>query len=752
MSKKNKKNKNKGSNFFTGNNNVNQQQMQSKPIVEQPIVIYKTQEYFTNEQNKDQIDELLTKIDEYDKSKREDADKYYNEKKINADKLETDKQKEINQAIDVAIKEKEKEMKDRIDASKQEAQKIKDDAKKEIDTLKATTKKELEDAKKEREKLDIENKELIKQQTKLESDKIAYKQIVMKEIQDDINKINEDKNKIEEENQNLHKSVKEKDLEINSIKQDKEYYEQELKSNSLRRADIKKYEIENQNLKDSNDKLSDFCKEKQKEIDSLKAQILSYGEEPKKAIERNFELEKEIEKLKDQLSNYPSEEELNQLRDTSGKFETINNILEQLKKDNEKLKDENFRLNASKTEIETYRQFIKILELQKSELQKELDRNIELYRGKVEKVFANLSEIDNNQYNHNWDKCNVNNLKELCIKFRGYMANRQKNPLYYEEKTIRTFISGFASSRLMILEGLSGTGKSSLPKAFAEFIGDEKLVDIIEVQSSWKDRNDLLGFYNDFKKQYKETKFLKALYAATSDRNNIHIIVLDEMNLSRIEYYFADFLSVLENSDVENWKMELISDYANITQNEEAWPNLIKKGKLQITDNTWFIGTANKDDSTFNITDKVYDRATVLNFYKKGEKESVAPSNPIYMDFNRFNDLLYSATKFRSDSDEKKFREMIKNIDKKIIDWFEITFGNRILNQLEKFVPVYIECGGTVEEAVDIVFSRKILRKLEGLYDENTKIALGFLKDYIQEKYPTMEISKQVIDRMISKI
>ena len=77
----------------------------------------------------------------------------------------------------------------------------------------------------------------------------------------------------------------------------------------------------------------------------------------------------------------------------------------------------------------------------------------------------------------------------------------------------------------------------------------------------------MLGFYNDFKKQYKETEFLKALYKATHDPNNIYIIVLDEMNLSRIEYYFADLLSVLEKPNTEDWKIELISDYASINNN-----------------------------------------------------------------------------------------------------------------------------------------------------------------------------------------
>lgn len=304
----------------------------------------------------------------------------------------------------------------------------------------------------------------------------------------------------------------------------------------------------------------------------------------------------------------------------------------------------------------------------------------------------------------------------------------------------------------MILEGLSGTGKSSLPRAFADFMGSKTIE--VPVQSSWKDRNDLLGFYNDFKKQYKETEFLKALYTATHDANNIYVIVLDEMNLSRIEYYFADLLSVLEKPNVEDWKIELISDYASISQNKESWPKLIHEGKLQISDNTWFVGTANKDDSTFIITDKVYDRSVVLNFDKKGVNGNIANSAPIQINNNDFQALLRNASRFKSATEDTKFHKMIEDLDKQVKDLFQITFGNRISNQLETFVPVYIECGGTVDEAVDIMFSRKILRKLEGIYDEDTKVKLDMLNEETIDLYEnrficslTDRISKLVATR-----
>jgi hypothetical protein len=95
---------------------------------------------------------------------------------------------------------------------------------------------------------------------------------------------------------------------------------------------------------------------------------------------------------------------------------------------------------------------------------------------------------------------------------------------------------------------------------------------------------------------------------------------------------------------------------------------------------------------------------------------------------------------------------MLSNLDEWVRDLFQITFGNRIANQLEKFVPVYLACGGTVDEAVDVMFSRKVLRKLEGIYDENTKANLEMLKDEIELQEYKLPITLEAIKRMTEKI
>ena len=144
-------------------------------------------------------------------------------------------------------------------------------------------------------------------------------------------------------------------------------------------------------------------------------------------------------------------------------------------------------------------------------------------------------------------------LEELCNSFRNYAASQLH--LYYKIEAIRQLFAGIATTKLIILEGISGTGKTSLAYALGKFFNFDSAV--IPVQPSWKDRSELLGYYNEFTKKFNETEFLKALYVTTY-RKDLDVIVLDEMNLARIEYYFAEFLSIMEMRDTADWLIDLI--------------------------------------------------------------------------------------------------------------------------------------------------------------------------------------------------
>ena len=304
-------------------------------------------------------------------------------------------------------------------------------------------------------------------------------------------------------------------------------------------------------------------------------------------------------------------------------------------------------------------------------------------------------------------------LAELVNRFIQYSASNLK--LFYDRKIISSYFAGMATSKILILEGISGTGKTSLPYAMGKFFGHD--TPIVSVQPSWRDRTEMIGYLNEFTKKFNETDFLKHLYE-TSYREDLNFIILDEMNLARIEYYFAEFLSILEMPDPSKWKIDLVPE----TLPDD--PNNLVNGKLLIPQNLWFIGTANNDDSTFTITDKVYDRAIAISMNEKAEYIDAPQTEGIIMNYEYLSNLFKKAEINYSIS--HKSLDNIQKLDEFITAKFKITFGNRIMKQIKTFVPVYVACGRDELEGLDFMLYSKILRKFESLN-------IAFLLDEIDQ-------------------
>ena len=292
-------------------------------------------------------------------------------------------------------------------------------------------------------------------------------------------------------------------------------------------------------------------------------------------------------------------------------------------------------------------------------------------------------------------------LESFCNQFRNYSA--KELGLFYSIDDIRKFVASLGVSKLMILQGMSGTGKTSIAVALGRFINVPSTV--IPIQPMWKERSDLLGYYNEFTGKFNETVILEKLYEA-SFSNKIFVIVLDELNIARVEYYFSEFLSLLELPVTSDRRLVVAAAGAN------GDPVKMSHGKIPFPDNVWFLGTANNDDSTFAITDKVYDRAMVLNLDKRAQRFDVyEETSPIKVSYDQFMNLVKSAFDTYSLSEEGK--QKIAVFDHYLSSTFHVTFGNRILMQIGKYVPIYLACGGTENEALDDMLSKKILRKLE---------------------------------------
>jgi len=309
---------------------------------------------------------------------------------------------------------------------------------------------------------------------------------------------------------------------------------------------------------------------------------------------------------------------------------------------------------------------------------------------------------------------NYNNtftLEELVEQFRNFAASKLR--LYYTTNMIRLFISALSATKLVILQGISGTGKTSLAYAWGKFIKRDAI--IASVQPSWRDRTELFGYFNEFTKKFNETDVLKGMYIA-GYTDDVYVTVLDEMNIARVEYYFAEMLSILEMPSRDEWVIELVPS---------SWdndPKKLKNGKLQIPGNMWYIGTINNDDSTFAVTDKVYDRAMPIDINDKGQVFTPVDTESMNINSSYLEGLFAEAKQKHPLSEEME--QKISDMDDYVIKHFRIAFGNRIVKQMRDFVATYIECGGTEVDGVDYYIARKILRKFE-------QLNLAYIRDEI---------------------
>jgi peptidoglycan hydrolase CwlO-like protein len=197
----------------------------------------------------------------------------------------------------------------------------------------------------------------------------------------------------------------------------------------------------------------------------------------------------------------------------------------------------------------------------------------------------------------------------------------------FDERAIRAFHTGLKCAThtpLVVLAGISGTGKSLLPELYSAALGANFLS--VPVQPRWDSPQDLFGFYNYMEGRYKATELARLLWQFDIYNNPaagekwksgglpLNLVLLDEMNIARVEYYFSDLLSKLETrkgidvaDDGERRKAEIELE-CNAADDAKAMRRLF------VSPHTLFVGTMNEDESTQMLSDKVIDRSNVLRF------------------------------------------------------------------------------------------------------------------------------------------
>ncbi len=477
-----------------------------------------------------------------------------------------------------------------------------------------------------------------------------------------------------------------------------------------------------------------------------------------------------LEKLENELNERPEQREVDLLQEEKQilqqKVQELKNQVDE--KEIMQLKALLHNNDSYIIELESYKNKIESAEAREASLRRTIDDlhvTIDQLKGERDKTgeaFETANKMDNDaaMQNTRIKEIAPNSLEKLVQFVQIKMAGKN---FYYDKRTIQTFIAGLYMSPITILQGISGTGKTSLPREFAKALTDTSDFQgkdgapyrICAVQSGWRDNMDLMGYYNSFDHKYNETDFFQALYAANQPKyeDTLFLIILDEMNLSRPEHYFADFLSLLEQSEQER--------YIRINAPLDTLPILIDKnggtGKLRVPKNVRFIGTANHDETTLEFAPKTYDRSNLMEMPKNYAKD---PSD------NNINNYIVTYSwlekKFEDSSNAHKeefttFKNFIDKTElKNMLAAKGIGIGNRFENQAERFICAYRACGGKLAEAADHLVTSRLFRTLKNRYDldkgnltafkekyenlfkgefkEEPQIALGFLDEEIQKK------------------
>ena len=493
-------------------------------------------------------------------------------------------------------------------------------------------------------------------------------------------------------------------------------------------------------------------------------------------------LQKELRNLKKELNERPEQFELDSKQNKIE--ELLAKVGEYQAKINEgellELKRILNNMDSYVIEINGYKNQIESAKVRESSLKKTIDDlsiTIDQLKGesaKKEDAFEFAKKCDedvkNIGFNHLLQKNDTPaDLAELSSYVQQWMAFNTDEKFLYSLDTIRVFLAGLHMSQISILQGISGTGKTSLPREFAKallsdgyYIGEDNdkqnkaSYRICAVQSGWRDSMDLMGYYNSFEHKYKETEFFKALYMANQPKysDTLFLIILDEMNLSRPEHYFADFLSLLEQAPSDRYIS--LSNTPN-----EVLPASVKGGKLKIPENIRFIGTANHDETTLEFAPKTYDRSNLMEMPKDlpDQKELQRTDKVFNVTYSWLSKMFTDADKGYESEVESFYNFTNGDEFKYLLMEKGIGTGNRFDKQAKRFISVFMASGPNKDKslatAADHLISSRLFRSLQNRYDLDKANITKFKDDYIKlfsksfNQKPSLAI--ELLDIEISK-
>ncbi|MDT9273655.1 MAG: AAA family ATPase [Limnospira sp. PMC 737.11] len=467
-------------------------------------------------------------------------------------------------------------------------------------------------------------------------------------------------------------------------------------------------------------------------------------------------LQTRIDQLRPEIQRLEGEKQriLQVIQQHQQDYQEIENLRRQIRNLNAEIRRKMLDLQDIEHNINTANITMNGLRVKNAQLQEEKQRHqeeIDGLKGELENL-SNSTEVamkalKDKLWNHlptpPWNIGNSGDIEKQFLQSFTAFLNLQG--LTFTRRVVNAFHTSLKVqdiSALVVLAGISGTGKSELPQRYADFIGAQCLT--LAVQPRWDSPQDLQGFYNYIEKKFKPTDLMRGLYQYNHDnqmQNRIVIVLLDEMNLARVEYYFSDFLSKLESRRSGDTYLEI--DLGSLPLREE-------ERRLKIPEEFLFVGTMNEDETTQTLSDKVLDRANVLTFGKPENLRLREDSNNSprvnrpqgYLDYEKFK-----AWRRRPQVNSPVVRKVKEYLDRanNVMEKIGHPFAHRVYQAITQYVVNYPGVSevnsAEFRYALADQFGQKLLPKLRGL----------MIDDYHEELEEMKQLIEQLGDEPLTK-
>ena len=553
------------------------------------------------------------------------------------------------------------------------------------------------------------------------------------------------------------------DMKLSSLENEKRYWKQSLKEDEDEKDYNNKLILEKmkkgykQELQMTRDELNGY---KEAEIKILNEYNLQDIESIKQLANDMYELRKEKRELDQKIANMPSSYDLDEL---DSKREIIKGLNEELKEKTREIRRlQVYEAQITNQDVELYglkrqrdfyenryKSIMKTMEEETNRM-KDLNRDTTVESVRLSSVNSPYFDIEDT-FENSTDLIATNKVSE--IKWLDEIAKKCESSGYvFDKRLLYSFHTSLKISDwspLTVLAGISGIGKSSLPRLYSRFGGFYFLM--VPVQPDWDSPQSIFGYFNSIDNKFNATSLLRAMVQGSTDMENnlkdrMIMVLLDEMNLAHVELYFSDMLSKLEERRDKN-----ANESTSIEIDIGAG---MDKHKIELTKNIFWVGTMNEDETTQSLSDKVVDRGNLITFAAPKtfvSRTKIDMANPTgKLPLSIWKEWLNSRVEFGKEIDE--YKKALENINV-ILGHFKKQLGNRVWQSVENYManhPLVIEYKDDEKkyaEAMELAFEDAVVQKvmpklrgidlegdslikLEEIGKELTRVAPGIAKDY----------------------